>query len=218
MTQSLIVTTSNPTSRSRLLWLEWAVLFIGWPLLAWTEWVRISKFLLFTPVILYALIAYQIASRDTPKKVTIPKPPKGFLWRILGIAGVIALCGWIVRGPDALAFPQQRTLFWGVVMLLYPLVSAFPQEFLYRHFYWQRYRHLFGSPWIFWVVNSVLFALLHLMYDHWIPVVGTFLVNAAFAWTYERCRALRWVALEHAIYGQIVFTFGLGTFFFEPVR
>jgi hypothetical protein len=201
------------TTRS-LLWLEWSILFVGWPLLAWADCVRVSKFYLFAPVLIYTLV---VGRRLRPPDAVFHPPEPAFWVRIPLMCSAIAAAGIWIRGEAAVAMPLERPAVWLIIMVLYPLLSALPQEYIYRRFYALRYKQLVRGPLLFWGINSVLFGFLHLMYDHWLPVVGTLLISAFFARAYAQTGRMRWAALEHALYGQTVFTFGLGYFFYEPI-
>ena len=68
---------------------------------------------------------------------------------ILGLFGVALAAGiLLVRryAPAAfLSFPRTNPVFWGLVMVLYPVLSVYPQGIAYRLFLFERYRVLFGS-------------------------------------------------------------------------
>src|SRR6516165_6773359 len=50
--------------------------------------------------------------------------------------------------PSAfLNLPRSNPLLWGLVMVLYPLLSVYPQGIIYRAFLFDRYRSLYGSGW-----------------------------------------------------------------------
>jgi hypothetical protein len=46
-----------------------------------------------------------------------------------------------------LNLPRSNPLMWGLVMVLYPLLSVYPQGIIYRAFLFDRYRVLFGCSW-----------------------------------------------------------------------
>ena len=67
---------------------------------------------------------------------------------LLRDAILLILLGLAVRvfAPEFLfSLVRRQPLFWTLIMLLYPLLSVCPQEFLYRAFFFQRYQPLFGS-------------------------------------------------------------------------
>jgi len=44
-----------------------------------------------------------------------------------------------------LNFPRSNPRLWGLLMILYPILSVYPQGIIYRAFVFDRYRDLFGS-------------------------------------------------------------------------
>ena len=52
---------------------------------------------------------------------------------------------------------------------------------------------------------------------HWEAVAFSFACGLIFAYRFTRTRSFLAVALEHALYGDLVFTIGLGQFFFTGV-
>lgn len=117
--------------------------------------------------------------------------------------------------PDRFfSFPAERPWFWLMVMLLYPLLSVIPQEILFRSFFFQRYHHLFPSRQAFLVTNGLLFGLAHIVFHNPVSPILCAIGGIMFAINYDRHRSLKWVVIEHALYGCLIFTVGLGKFFF----
>ena len=52
---------------------------------------------------------------------------------------------------------------------------------------------------------------------HWEAVTISFIGGLIFAYRYTRTRSFLAVWLEHALYGDLIFTVGLGRFFFTGV-
>lgn len=121
--------------------------------------------------------------------------------------------------PDRLfALAAERPGKWLKIMTLYPFTSVLAQEFVYRVFFFHRYGPLFSSRWTLIAANALAFAFGHILFRNWIAVVGTLLVGALFAWRYERTRSFWAVWFEHTLWGWMVFTVGLGIFFFTGVN
>jgi membrane protease YdiL (CAAX protease family) len=104
-----------------------------------------------------------------------------------------------------------------VVMLLYPLLSALPQELIYRAFFFQRYDRLFPSEQWLGITSAIAFSALHIIYDNWWAVGLSLIGGFIFVETYRKSKSLYWVSLEHAIYGCLVFTIGMGHFFYDAL-
>jgi membrane protease YdiL (CAAX protease family) len=125
-----------------------------------------------------------------------------------------AAAGWFM--PEAfLSFPRQRTGLWLLVMCLYPVLSAFPQELLYRAFFFHRYQALFsGERRMIWA-STLSFAFLHIIFGNPVAPLLTVPGGYLFARTYARNGSLPAAIIEHAAYGNIVFTVGLGMYFYN---
>ena len=119
--------------------------------------------------------------------------------------------------PESLfSFAIERPDIWLMVMVLYPLLSALPQEILYRTFIWHRYADLFNhNQWVLIGVSGFVFMWGHLMFMNWFALTITFLGGLTFAWRYYHTRSLLLVAVEHGLYGNLFFSVGLGQYLFS---
>ena len=109
---------------------------------------------------------------------------------------------------------RENPLFWLVIIILYPLISAYPQELLYRTFFFHRYQMLFTKRWQMITLNALLFGYMHIIFHNWIAVLLTIGGGFLFASMYERTRSTLLVSIAHALYGNLLFTIGLGTYFY----
>jgi membrane protease YdiL (CAAX protease family) len=136
------------------------------------------------------------------------------------------LVGWgalflLVAGlnPDLLfIFPRERPGLWVAVMIGYPLLSAFPQEFIFRTFFFQRYASLITDTRARIAVSAVLFGYAHIVLHNLPAVVLSTVGGLLFASTYARTRSTVLAAFEHALYGCFVFSVGLGSLFYAGGR
>lgn len=126
---------------------------------------------------------------------------------------LIVLYVW--EGIVPFSFVQTRPDIWLMVMFFYPLVSALPQEILYRTFLWHRYYDLLPSKWWLISFSAIAFMWSHLLYMNWFAFTITLLGGFTFAWRYYHTRSLLLVAVEHGLYGNLFFTLGLGQFLFS---
>lgn len=141
-------------------------------------------------------------------------------WRLVAIYAVVAALAtlamtlWLI--PSRLfSFPRGNTEMWIIVMIAYPLVSAIPQEIVFRVLFFERYGGLFPGVRLAILANAGLFGLAHLFYGNWPAVVLTVIAGGIFAWAYAERRSFGLACLLHALGGQIVFTVGLGVYFFH---
>ena len=104
------------------------------------------------------------------------------------------------------------------IMLLYPLLSVIPQELIYRTFFFHRYGPLFGEArWLAIAVNGLLFGFAHVIFGSYVSIVLTAFLGCLVAWRYDETRSFWAVWLEHSLYGCLVFTIGLGHYFFTGI-
>jgi uncharacterized protein len=136
---------------------------------------------------------------------------------LIYFVAIAALIGALVLfRPEALfALIHNHLRIWVLVMFAYPLLSVFPQELIYRAFFFERYRPLFGSGGAMVFASATVFSFAHIVFHNWPAVVLTFIGGWLFARTYQRTASLLAVCIEHTLYGCAIFTVGYGEFFFE---
>lgn len=135
---------------------------------------------------------------------------KTFVPGALLLGGAVALLR-----PDLLfSFPRREPVIWLVVMLAYPLLSVYPQELLFRTFFFHRYRPILGTPNARILWSALVFGLAHVFFANWVAPVLTAIGGYLFARTYERGESTAMAALEHALWGDFIFTIGLGWYFY----
>lgn len=142
-----------------------------------------------------------------------------FDWRLFAAfagltfaASVLVL--YLTRPEALLSFLLSNPGFLLLVWMFYPLLSALPQELIFRVLFFHRYGRLFAGPRQAVLANAALFSLAHLMYWNWIVLVFTFFGGVAFATGYLR-RGLPWAWGLHAIAGNILFAVGMGIYFYS---
>lgn len=139
---------------------------------------------------------------------------------ILFAAGVAVVLAWMAHAmPERLfVLASERPGKWLKIMTLYPFTSVLAQEFVYRVFFFHRYGPLFPNRWLLIGANALAFGFGHILFRNWIAVGATVIGGALFAWRYERTRSFWAVWAEHTLWGWMVFTVGLGVFFFTGVK
>lgn len=207
------------------IWLgtEWLILFFGVPLAISQGWIPLSGALSKLGLLLAAALAcFFYLRRDK----TFGNSRLGglgkikLIWRELLIrillCALLLLAGCYLLIPEMLfAFVKNNPRVWLMVFVLYPCLSAWPQELIYRAFMFQRYAKLFGGKLGMVAASSVAFAFLHVIYLSWVSMLLTLIAGYVFSLNYKKTGHLGTVALEHAIYGNLVFTIGMGVFFYR---
>lgn len=99
---------------------------------------------------------------------------------------------------------------WIKFLFIYTIISVFPQELVYRTFFFKRYKILINNNSLFQFINAVIFSLGHIFFKNPLVIGLTFIGGLVFATTYNKHRSTILVTLEHSIYGCWLFTVGLG--------
>lgn len=141
-------------------------------------------------------------------------------WRFSAVflAATVAVSGAVIalEAPGrAFGLIRANPAMMAVIALLYPLLSALPQEIVFRVLFFRRYGAILPPLRPAIGLNAALFALAHLMYWHWVVAVMTFGGGLVFAWAYEARRNFPMAFVLHALAGIIVFAMGLGVFFYS---
>ncbi len=205
-----------------ILWTEFLVLFAVLPAVVWT-WGEgggsVPVFPLLWTITGYCVLmlrregsfAWRTIFGWRGAAAHLPK----VLLRFVVIAGVLAgVIAW--RWPELfLNFPRQRPQLWAIVMLLYPILSVLPQGIVYRVFVVRRYAGLFGQGLGLTLAGAMAFAWVHVIFANAVAAPMTLLGGWLFVNTYRRSGSPMLAWLEHALYGCMIFTVGLGRFFYH---
>jgi membrane protease YdiL (CAAX protease family) len=207
-----------------LLVVEMALIYVGVPLAVAiaVHDLRLPVFIALLPVLAIVLVILLADPTFSLKR----ELTRGFgLATLLSILAVFAVGGGAVALYVAhvhpawfLEFPRNRPDTFQKIILLYPLMSVMVQELVYRTFFFHRYGVLFGRAW--WLailLNGVLFGLGHIVIGTELALYGTMATGTLFAYRYAATRSFWAVFLEHTLWGALVFTVGLGRFFFAGV-
>ena len=95
-----------------------------------------------------------------------------------------------------------------------PLLSVVPQEIIFRRYLFTRFETIF-TPAMMVLVSGLGFGFAHVVFGNWVAPLLCAIGGIMFAQTYARTRSLALVSLEHALYGNFVFTVGLGRYFYH---
>ena len=110
-------------------------------------------------------------------------------------------------------FPKTNFKLWLIVIFIYPFLSVIPQELVYRVFFFQRYFPNINRFFFPMFLNLVVFAYGHLVFSNMHAIIITAIASPIFTYAYLKKSFLTCVTL-HTLGGQIIFTLGLGKYFF----
>ena len=109
--------------------------------------------------------------------------------------------------------PKNYFFLWVAVMIFYPIFSVIPQEIIFRVLFFERYSCLFKNQFLYLILNSIIFAYIHLVFQNFHAFFITLITSPVFAHAYVN-KSFKTCFLTHTIGGQLVFTYGLGKYFY----
>jgi hypothetical protein len=121
---------------------------------------------------------------------------------------------WFYDPERMLGLVMERPLFVPVLLILYPLISALPQELIFCSFFFERYRIFFGDGMKMVAASAIIFAYAHVLYINPVAPTLSLIGGYIFAMTYLKTKSLALVTIEHGLYGNFLFVIGLGWYFF----
>jgi len=200
------------------LWLEFGAIFVVTPLIMALGlppamiWSGLGGMLLVSIVLLSLSDGFSWRSLLT--RPIVPDWPGLAAFVAATVAVAVALVFWL--RPNAFLFlPRFNVELWLLILCAYPFVSALPQEIVFRALFFGRYGALFPNRHVAIAANAAVFSLAHLFYWNWLAVILTAAGGAIFAWAYQEKGSFPYAWILHAIAGQIIFTTGLGVFFYH---
>ncbi|MDO1500915.1 CPBP family intramembrane metalloprotease [Winogradskyella maritima] len=143
-------------------------------------------------------------------------------WRLtfmkfVGIAVITSLYLLAMQPEDLFNVIKNDYRVWLLFLAVYAFLSVYPQELIYRTFFFKRYQDLFKNQNLFVFVNAGLFSLAHLFFQNTLVMFITFVGGLLFALTFQRTKSTFLVSIEHALYGGWLYTVGYGAMLGFPV-
>lgn len=142
---------------------------------------------------------------------------KPIIIRFLMIALIIVVFVLIFSRDSFFILPAERPGLWLLIMVFYPIWSVYPQELIYRTWFFHRYKDLIRNETYLIILNALLFSFSHLIFRNLLVILLTIPAGLMFAYTYRRSNSLMVVFIEHMLYGNLIFTVGLGRYFYLPM-
>lgn len=157
--------------------------------------------------------------RTFDRAVLWRRPTRSALLRVTLRAtagGLLLIAGVAWLAPARLFhLPRHQPLAWLVLMLAYPLLSALPQELAFRVFFVRCLDQSLSKTALL-ILGTAAFAWAHVVMHNGVALAVSAGGGLIFGATYLRERSLPLVALEHALWGNILFTVGMDAFLSAP--
>lgn len=201
--------------------LEFAVFFVGLPLLAAWQGPLLKRWVIPQLLLLGALVLtvlWRDPSFDRGQLQSVPAIWRTCLRRIavvlvLGGAGALVLA---IAWPQirVFALPREHPILWLALLVLYPSLSAVAQELIFRVFVFHRYKSLFPNDRAMILASAAAFALAHLELGNLVAPTLSLIGGLRFGYTYRVTGSLAMASLEHGLWGDWLLTIGLGAYFY----
>jgi len=192
---------------------ELLALFVGIPIFLALPVYLIPKLLIGASGLLYVVVV-AVRTKDPKEKTKLVINWKSFFnaLSLRLILLILATTAFVYFWYPELLFkvPSTKPLLWLGILAVYSILSVYPQELLYRSFFFKRYKALFDSRNMLLFMNAILFSLAHFFFGNILVMALTFVGGLVFAYTYYRTNSMLLVSIEHAIYGCWLFTVGMG--------
>jgi membrane protease YdiL (CAAX protease family) len=210
------VTGARPTEAAKArLWAELALCFVGLPLVLFL--VPYGQIVAGPVVLLAALYCWRwlkACPQYDAARLFRTKDFSRHLARTLCVflsLGALALgLAYLYMPEGFLAFPRREPLLFAALLIGYPVFSAYPQEIIFRAYFYERFRPILPRTWQLVAMNVLLFGWVHIFFGLWImPVLGA-LGALLFSRTYLRSGSLLQAAIEHGLWGLLLLSSGIG--------
>lgn len=193
--------------------IEFFILFILLPVslaIPFNIWVKVGMVVVGFIYILYTLRQSEHINFRIKKNLGWKSFWRRILVTFILVAIVTTLYVWF-QDREALFFvPVNKPKLFVAILFVYTFLSVWPQEIIYRTFFFERYEGLFRNRTLFIFINAIVFSLAHLFFRNTLVLVLTFIGGIIFGYTYLKFRSTTTVSIEHALYGNWLFTVGMG--------
>ena len=200
-----------------MLGIEFTLLFFGVPLVIYSDPAFIHPSMLILPLLLFIFLILRYTTDFRFSELVRLKVGKPDLLRnsaILLACMLLMLAYLVLFEPDRLFdLIKGNFVVWLILCIFYPVFSAYGQEIIYRTFLFKRYGRLFGSTRLTVIASAISFSFLHIVYYSPISIILTLIAGFYLARVYSRTQSVLFTAILHGILGIMVFTLGLGEYF-----
>jgi len=206
-----------PKGRKILRYLEFLVLFYGIPLYIFLDKDFRHPSIVVVPLVVFVFVVLRRTTDIHWKELIRWNISRELIWKNLAISlgTLTVMLGYVVffRPEYLFDLPRNHPMIFLGLSLFYPVFSAYGQEVLYRTFMFRRYGDLFGNGWLMVIVSGISFSYMHIVYYNPVAMVITLIGGLYFARIYQQTESVLFSAVMHGIMGLIVFSVGLGRYF-----
>lgn len=199
---------------STLIILELLILFVALPLLYAFNLLPFHKIIPLVILLAYCTFILLAQGQLTLSKFKLETEWKIILFRFTLVTAFILVSIKLFSSYPLISdLSENKKLLY--MLLLYPFLSALPQEVIFREFFFYRYGNIFKKPQVLILVNVLLFAFAHIYFGNWIVIAFTLIGGLIFALTFLKTRSIMVVTIEHSLYGLVILSSGLSPHFYK---
>lgn len=160
--------------------------------------------------VLYCLYQSKMLTPGLPMRSRWKPFLKEIFWKFLIVVVLTILYVNSIAPEKLFKIVLEKPFLWVFILFVYTFLSVWPQELVYRSFFFDRYQQLLANHWLFLLINAFLFSLAHIFFKNLLVLLLTFVGGVLFAYTYHKKQSTTLVSIEHALYGNWLFTVGMG--------
>lgn len=193
--------------------LEFFIIFIIIPIsfaVSYELWIKIALGIFGFFYVIYVLLCVENQKFKISKKLKWKQFFKHTFFKLVLIAVITIIFVWKTDSASLFSVVLNNPVKWVALLFVYSFFSVYPQELIYRTFFFNRYASLLKQESLLIFINALAFSLAHLFFGSILVLLFTFFGGILFAYTYTKTESTLLVSIEHAIYGCWLFTVGMG--------
>lgn len=194
--------------------IEFCIIFIAMPIgfiFNYSFWLKLAIGFSGLFYIIYVLLKHEKVVFKIAPELNWAVFWKLTLVKLLIISALTLLFVWFTDNEALFHVLLEKPKLWVIILFIYSIFSVYPQEIVYRTFFFKRYEGLVTNAYILLIVNALVFSLGHIFFKNLLVLILTFLGGILFAFTFYKTKSTLLVSIEHAIYGSWLFTVGMGS-------
>jgi len=197
--------------------LEFILLFFGIPLLLFFDTRITHPSIILVPLLIFIIIVLRNSGEFKLRELIAMKVSREGWIRtgiVVAVSSIVLITGVIIFDRENLFnLPKANPLIWLLLCTFYPVFSAYTQEVIFRTFLYHRYKNIFTGQWSFVLASGITFGFAHIVYYSLLSMVLTLLAGLFLSFVYYKTRSVLFTAILHGLLGIMVFTIGLGQYF-----
>ena len=193
---------------------ELFILFILIPIsftFSYSPWIKLGIGGFGFLYVLYVLLKIEKEKIKINQNINMKSFFKETIIKLIVISVLTFVFVWITNKEALFNVVLNKPILWVFILFVYSVFSVYPQELIYRTFFFVRYKSLFNGKWLLLFINAIVFSLGHIFFRNTLVLLLTFLGGLLFALTYYKTKSTLLVSIEHAVYGCWLFTAGMGS-------